>query len=195
VLSVCARAFSRTLESTCSDRGAFRILQVLTIRIGVKLGLLRPLLRSAGDLVPYSLTSGALGSITTRHFIDCNGLCSSHKIRYTIIWHVLSMSLYMYTYRDTGITEMDSVAGSIYFGDPGVDRHHLIKCNTHTILPNSCSPAFWPSFVDPRNLCRSSRSCQPFIDPRNIYGSSCPGINLYPLTHFLYSSSMNCSLL
>jgi len=46
------------------------------------------------------------------------------------------MSLYIYTFGDTGIPEMDSVTGSIYFGDPGVDRHHLITQNTDSILPS-----------------------------------------------------------
>jgi len=31
---------------------------------------------------------------------------------------------------------MDSATGSIYFGDPGVDRHHLVIQNTHSILPS-----------------------------------------------------------
>jgi hypothetical protein len=69
--------------------------------------------RSAGDLVPYSHTSGSKGSITTRHFVDHIGLCYSHKISHIIIWHELSMSLYIYTYGDNGITEMDSETGSI----------------------------------------------------------------------------------
>jgi len=52
---------------------------------------------SVGDLVPYSHTCGSEGSITTRHFINHIGLCYSHKVRYIIIWHVLSKSLYIYT--------------------------------------------------------------------------------------------------
>jgi len=70
----------------------------------------------------YSHSSGSYGSITTRHYIDYIGLCYSHKIRCII---VLSKSLHIYRYADTGITEMNSATGSIYFGDPGVDRHHL----------------------------------------------------------------------
>jgi len=88
--------------------------------------LLRPLCRSAGDLVPYSHTSGSEGSITTTHFFDHIGHCYRREIRYIILSHVLSNCLYIYSYGDTGITEMDSVTGSIYFGHPGVDRHHLI---------------------------------------------------------------------
>ena len=61
-------------------------------------------------------------STTTWHCVDHIGLCYSPKIRYIV---VLSKSLYIYTYGDTGITEMDSATGSIYLGDPGVDRHHL----------------------------------------------------------------------
>jgi len=57
-------------------------------------------------------------------------------MRYIIIWDVLSKSLYIYTLGDTRITEMDSATGSIYFGDPVVDRHHLIIRNTHYFLPS-----------------------------------------------------------
>jgi len=77
--------------------------------------------------VPHSHTSGSLDSITTRYFTDHIGLCYSHNIRYIIIWHVVSKSLYIYTFGDTGITEMDSATNSIYLGDPGVDRHHYTK--------------------------------------------------------------------
>jgi hypothetical protein len=58
---------------------------------------------SAGDIVPYSHTSGSLGSITTKHFIHHIGPCYSHKLCYIIIWHVLSMSIYIYTYWNIGI--------------------------------------------------------------------------------------------
>jgi hypothetical protein len=76
--------------------------------------------------VPYSHTSGSKGSISTRHLIDHIDLCYSHKIRYFIIWHILSKFIYIYKYGATGIMEMDSATGSVYFGDPGVVRHHLI---------------------------------------------------------------------
>jgi len=63
-----------------------------------------------------------------------------------MIWHdVLSKSLYIYTYGDTGITEMDSVTWSIYLEDPGVDRHRLIIRNTHSILPSPWCRALLPS--------------------------------------------------
>jgi hypothetical protein len=45
--------------------------------------------------VPYFHTGGFEGFITTRRFIDHIGLCYSHKIRYIIIWQVLSKSLYI----------------------------------------------------------------------------------------------------
>jgi hypothetical protein len=86
--------------------------------------------------VPYSHTSGSQGSITTRHFIDHIGLSYTDKIHHIIIWHVVSKSLYIYTFGDTGITAMDSASGGIYFGDPGVDRHLLIIRNTNSILPS-----------------------------------------------------------
>jgi hypothetical protein len=37
--------------------------------------------------------------------------------------------------------EMDSVTGSIYLGDPGVDRDHHIISNTHSIFPGYWSHA------------------------------------------------------
>jgi hypothetical protein len=120
VLSDCARAFSSVPESTCRDGSAFQMLPDFTIRI-VKLWSCGDMRRSAGDLVPYSPTSGFQGSITTMHFINHIGLCYSHNIHYIIIWHVLSKSLSIYTYGDIGRMEMDSATGSIYFGDSGVD--------------------------------------------------------------------------
>jgi hypothetical protein len=72
--------------------------------------------------------------ITTRHFINHIGLSYSPKICYII---ELSKSLYIYTYRDPGIREMDSVTGSIYLGDPGEDRHDPIIRITHSIFLNS----------------------------------------------------------
>jgi hypothetical protein len=110
------------------------MLQDLTIRI-VDNWPCGDLCAGLWDLVPYFHSSGSYGSITTRHFIDHIGLCYSHKICYIIIWHVSTKSLYIYTFRDTGIMEMDPATGSIYFGDPGVDRHLIIP-NTHTILPS-----------------------------------------------------------
>jgi len=130
---------------------------------------------SAGDLMPYSHTSGSEHSTTTRHFVGHIRLCYSHKICYIIIWHVLSMSLYIYTYGDTGITEIDSATGSIYLDNPGVDRHHPILKITHSIFPNTRSHALLPSFH------RSKQFVQ-FI---------MVGIASYPLTLFVRSSSQN----
>ena len=74
----------------------------------------------------YSHTSGSYGSITTIHFVDHIGLYYSYKIHCIILCHVLPKSLNIYTYGDTGITEMNSATGSIYLGDPVVDRHLII---------------------------------------------------------------------
>jgi len=121
-------------------------------------------------------------------------VCYSHMIRYIIIWHVLSKSLYIYTYEDTGIMEMDSVTGSIYLEYPGADRHHLNIRYTHSIFPSSWSYALLPSFHGSTQFVWIlPHSCQSFIDPRNLCGSSGPGIRSYPLTLFLYSSSKNPS--
>jgi hypothetical protein len=78
-------------------------------------------------------------------------VCYSQKISYIMILHVLSKSLYIYTYRDTGIAEMDPVTGSTYLEDPRVDRHNLNIQNTHSIFPSSWSHALLPSF------CRSTQ--------------------------------------
>jgi hypothetical protein len=65
------------------------------------------------------------------------------------------MSLYIYTYGDTGITEIDSATGSIYLEDPGVDRH-ISLFEIHTVsfpalgLLHSCR-----AFIDPGNFCGS----------------------------------------
>ena len=87
------------------------------------------------------------------------------------------LRLYIYTYEDTGITEIDSATGSIYLDDPGVDRHHLIPKNTHSIFFNTRSHALLPSFHRLKQFVR-------FI---------MVGISSYPLTLFVRSSSQNCS--
>jgi hypothetical protein len=47
-------------------------------------------------------------------------------------------------YRDLGVREVDKVLGSIYLGDPGVDRHHLISISSyHTLKIHSIFPNFW----------------------------------------------------
>jgi len=94
VLSDSPRAISGAPESTCSYGGTFRMLWNLTYRIvkfwsswdlwadlwetsreagttaqlcGILRDRLRPRLSSAGDLMPYSHSSGS--DITTRHFV------------------------------------------------------------------------------------------------------------------------------
>ena len=56
------------------------------------------------------------------------------------------LSLNIYTDGDTGITETDSVTGSIYLGEARVDRHHRIIRNTHSFFPRSSSHAPLLSF-------------------------------------------------
>jgi len=47
-------------------------------------------------------------------------------------------------YRDTGVTEVDRVMGSIYSADPGVDRHHPISISSyHTMKIHTLS---YPTF-------------------------------------------------
>jgi len=49
-----------------------------------------------------------------------------------------------WVYRDTGVTEVDRVTGSIYSADPGLDRHHLISILSHhiTIIHTLSFPTF-----------------------------------------------------
>ena len=55
---------------------------------------------------------------------------------------------------------------SIYLGDPGVDRHHLISISSyHTMKIHTLS---FPTFG-------RTRSVRDILDPRNWVGSSMPG--------------------
>ena len=115
------------------------------------------------------------GSTTTRYFVYHIRLCYSHNILYIMIWHdVLSKSLYIYTCGDEGIMEMDSATWSIYLEVPGVDRHHLIIQNTHSIFPSSWSHALLPSihrstqfvwFIMARYLFLSSHPHPTHLEP------------------------------
>jgi len=151
VFSDSARAFSRASESTCSDGGAFRMLRNLNIRIVIFWSSCagpwlasRAAKTSVQDLqetwcrilTPVVLTVPYPQGISSIILV-----CYSHKIRYIILWHVLSKSLYIYTYGDTVIMEMDSATGSIYLESPRVDRHHLNIRNTHSIFPSAWSHA------------------------------------------------------
>ena len=86
------------------------------------------------------------------------------------------------------------MTGSIYSGDPGVDRHHLTIHNTHSICPSSWFHALLPSFHRSMQFVRFLKhSCQTFIDPGDLCRSSWAGILSYPVTLCLRSSSQNCS--
>jgi len=73
------------------------------------------------------------------------------------------LSLSKYTYGDTGIMEMDWATGSIYLGVPGVDRHHLIIWNTHSINPHSWSHALWPRVHGSTQFVSFIMAVYPFI--------------------------------
>jgi len=69
-------------------------------------------------------------------------------------------------YGDTGVTEVERVTGSIYWADPGVDKHHLISISSyHTITIHTLA---FPTF----GLTRSVRD---IVDPHNCVRSSTPG--------------------
>jgi hypothetical protein len=113
-------------------------------------------------------------------------------ILYIIIWDVLSKSLYIYTYADTGIMEIDSAKGSIYLESLGVDRHHINIRNTHCIFPSSGSNALLRSFGTAMQFVWIlTHSCQVFIDPRDLCGSSRLGIPVYALPLCLCFSRRN----
>jgi len=59
---------------------------------------------------------------------------------------------------ESGVAEEEWVTGSIYSGDPGVDRHHLIIISScHTTKIHAVS---FPTFG-------LTRSCRDFVDPFN----------------------------
>jgi len=89
---------------------------------------------------------------------------------------------------------MISPTERISFGDPRVDRHHLIICNAHSIFPSTWSYALLLSFHwSVQFVWFLTQVCQAFIDRCNLCSSSCLGISSYRLTLFLYSSSQNLS--
>jgi len=125
VLSDSPRAVSGAPESTCSYGGAFRMLRDLTYRIvkcwsswdvcahlrealqasetAAQLSSRcreqpRPLCSWAGDLVPYSHTSGSY--ITTRHLVlsYLSLLQSQDSLHYNMAC-IIYISVYVYTYR------------------------------------------------------------------------------------------------
>jgi len=52
---------------------------------------------------------------------------------------------------DTGVTEVESAMQSIYSGDPGVARQHLIFISScHTTKIHSIFPNFWSHSVTAR---------------------------------------------
>jgi len=75
-------------------------------------------------------------------------------------------------YRDTGVTEVERVTGSIYSADPGVDRHLISILSYHTMKIHYLSQPF--------GLTRSVRD---IMGPRNCVGSSTPGsiISSHPI--------------
>jgi len=55
-------------------------------------------LRETIYLVLYSDSSSSWGSITTCHVVNDIRLCYSHRICYSIVWHVLSFNISLYIY-------------------------------------------------------------------------------------------------
>jgi hypothetical protein len=86
---------------------------------------------------------------------------------------------------DTGMTEMSWATGSIYSGDPGVDRSHLVSSHLIILSYNELHTLSFPAFA----LTRSFRD---FVDPRNCVHPHGRVVS-YLLTLFLRSSSQNRS--
>lgn len=152
--------------------------------------------------MPYSQNSGSYSSTTTRYSVYQICLCYSLKIHYILIWHVFSKLLYIYTCRDPGILEMDSVTRSISLRDSSANRHHRFIRHTHGIFPSSWSSALnfpnsW-SHILLQSIYRSTRfvwsvihPCEAFLDKCKLSGLSSLGTVSYPLTLSLRSLSQN----
>jgi hypothetical protein len=85
-----------------------------------------------------------------------------------------------WVYGDTGIMEVESVTRSIYSGDPGVDRQHLIFISScHTMIIHTLS---FPTFA-------LTCSCRDFVDPRYCVDPHVRVVS-YLLTFFLRSLSL-----
>jgi len=128
ILSGAARVFSGALENTCSYRAVLKMLQYVTYRIVLHwsswVGSLGRLLGNFGGswyLLPRAAEnidtswcnhctalqetwnsvhrSSSQYFISTRHCLYDTPSCYNHKkIRYTIIWHVLSTYVNLYIY-------------------------------------------------------------------------------------------------
>jgi len=87
-----------------------------------------------------------------------------------------------WVYRNWAVTEVEWATRSIYSGDPGVDRHHLIFiASCHTMNIHTLS---FPTFGLPRSFfpdCIDSRNC---VDPHSRVVS-------YLHTFFQHSLSQN----
>jgi len=84
-----------------------------------------------------------------------------------------------WVYGDTGVTEVERATRSIYSGDPGVDRQHLIFISScHTTKIHTLS---FPTF----RLTRSVRD----LDPRNCVDPHGRVVS-YLFTFFLRSSRL-----
>ena len=84
-----------------------------------------------------------------------------------------------WVYGATGLMAVECARWSIYSGDPGVDRHHLI-------FISSCHPAKIHTLSFP--TFSLTHSCRDFVDPFNCVDSHSQVVS-YLLTGFLRCSS------
>jgi len=101
-----------------------------------------------------------------------------HKIRYIMIRHELSKSLYIYTYRHLAITKMGSAMGSIYLRDPRAHWHHRTiqyVCSifhsslSHTLLPNIHRSAQFVWFIMAGYTFISSHPLSIHLEPKYLW--------------------------
>ena len=109
-------------------------------------------------------------------FTRCQSPSASPKCSMTASKYIFKERWWVYGY--TWVTEVDRVMASIYFADPGVDRHHLISISSvHTMKIYTLS---FPTVG-------FTRSVPDFVDPRNVVDPQCPVVSLLH-TRFLPSS-------
>jgi hypothetical protein len=157
LLSDSARAFASATGRTCSDGGAIRMLRDLIIMIVILWSCydLSEDLRNSSrapeiSVHPWQETWCRIPTVVVPWVPQLPGILFirlvfvRHKIRHNMKWHVLSKSLYIYTYQNTALTEKESAIGSIYLVDPRMHWHHRTIQNSHSIFHSSLSHALLP---------------------------------------------------
>jgi len=85
----------------------------------------------AGNNISYQATLHNLRRFGC-YAVTGKSVCHHHRHS---AWHRTARG---WVYRDTRVTEMDGATGSIYSGDPGVDRLHLTRSFRDFVDPHNC---------------------------------------------------------